>query len=348
MESSDKLKLQKKIHYKVSNELSTYLKKHSRDVNLPIAYDDLMRYTNSIALVDDDDNDTLWVSVAYNQFEQDEIQDGLKHIYKKLIMNDTFQDFETVRVDRIDYCTFGNSHPFRIKIINIDNDNYDYFYVKKADASRVYGLELEHLLSPNRMHYFVHNDTLIEEHIMGIPGDQFLETRSNLKKIEYVRIAKEFVKFNERCVTRLLGDMRSYNFVMVETHDFDQNQYRIRAIDFDQQSYEGRLNLYRPQFFKENKPFVDLVARVLTPESILQYQREERYMIARRARITEDRVNALLSVMVLDRVSTNEKVNQLSKELRTYIKVDTFETCNSMGGLLRKGLDFILRHYIKQ
>ncbi|MEI2737209.1 MAG: hypothetical protein V9F01_00320 [Chitinophagaceae bacterium] len=32
----------------------------------------------------------------------------------------------------------------------------------------------------------------------------------------------------------------------------------IRCIDFDQQSYEGRKNLYLPQFFKENYPFVEL------------------------------------------------------------------------------------------
>ena len=30
---------------------------------------------------------------------------------------------------------------------------------------------------------------------------------------------------------RLLGDMRSYNYVIVPTHDFDQVVYKIRAID---------------------------------------------------------------------------------------------------------------------
>ena len=69
---------------------------------------------------------------------------------------------------------------------------------------------------------------------------------------EKAQIAKEFVKFNERCMIRLLGDMRSYNYVIVPTHDFDHVVYKIRAIDFDQQCYEGKLNIYRPQFFKEN------------------------------------------------------------------------------------------------
>ena len=40
---------------------------------------------------------------------------------------------------------------------------------------------------------------------------------------------------------RLLSDMRSYNYVIVPIHDFDQVIYKIRAIDFDQQSYEVNL-----------------------------------------------------------------------------------------------------------
>ena len=75
---------------------------------------------------------------------------------------------------KIDFGDFGNSRPFRIRITNLFNDNSDYFYVKHADASRIYGLELEHILSPNRINYIVNGTTLIEEHIAGVPGDVFL------------------------------------------------------------------------------------------------------------------------------------------------------------------------------
>ena len=47
--------------------------------------------------------------------------------------------------------------------------------------------------------------------------------------------------------------MRSYNFVVDITPDIEDYQYRIRAIDFDQQCYEGKMKLYMPHFFKENK-----------------------------------------------------------------------------------------------
>ena len=61
-------------------------------------------------------------------------------------------------------------------IINRLNDNYDHFYVKVADASRVYGLELEHILSPNRINNLTDGNTLIEEHIAALPCDLFLQT----------------------------------------------------------------------------------------------------------------------------------------------------------------------------
>jgi hypothetical protein len=155
---------------------------------------------------------------------------------------------------------FGNSKPFRIRVRNILNDNYTNFYIKKADASRIYGLELEEILSPNRINFLLYKDTLIEEHILGIPGDVFIDQHlEQCSPLEKAQIAKEFVKFNERCMIGLLGDMRSYNYVIIPTHDFDQVVYRIRPIDFDQQCYEGNLKIYLPQYFKENKKMVDLV-----------------------------------------------------------------------------------------
>jgi hypothetical protein len=71
------------------------------------------------------------------------------------------------------------------------NDNYTNFYIKKADASRIYGLELEEILSPNRINFLLYKDTLIEEHILGIPGDVFIDQHlENCNPLEKAQIAK--------------------------------------------------------------------------------------------------------------------------------------------------------------
>ena len=48
----------------------------------------------------------------------------------------------------------------------------------------------------------------------------------NDHSVNKIRLAKEFVKFNERCMIGLLGDMRSYNFVIIPIYDFDQRVFK--------------------------------------------------------------------------------------------------------------------------
>jgi hypothetical protein len=251
-----------------------------------------------------------------------------------------------LNIDSIDFCTFGNSQPFRIKVRNILNDNYTHFYVKKADASRVYGLELEHILSPDKINFLVYQDTLIEEHIMGIAGDVFIKSHLKMcNETEKSQIAKEFVKFNERSMIRLLGDMRAYNYVIIPIHDFDQVVFRIRAIDFDQQCYEGNFKVYRPQFFKENYPMVKLVKEKLEDSSIDQYKHEERAVLAKRIISAENRIKRLMRIMRSDTISTEAHVAQLKKELYSYTHDLNFKKAKSMGDIMSAAFEFITRNF---
>jgi hypothetical protein len=343
----DDLKISKrKPSYPVSTKLNEYLQAYNRNIRLPIFYDDLLRFQGSIVVYDEDDNDTLWVRVFYNEFEREEIDLSLKRVYSYLISDGNENIFKFLNVDAIDFCTFGNSKPFRIKVRNVLNDNYTYFYVKKADASRVYGLELEHMLSPYSLNFLVYKDTLIEEHIAGIPGDEFIKNvLPNCTRSEKAQIAKEFVKFNERCMIRLLGDMRSYNYVIIPIHDFDSVIYKIRAIDFDQQSYEGKLNIYRPQFFKENFKMVMLIRDRIQKESIDQYKIEERSIVARRMISYDDRLSKLLDCMLDDEISIPQHIDLLKEEIYQYTKDVEFRRSDNMGYILKNALDFVKRNY---
>lgn len=334
----------KKEVFPISKRLRDYLSNNDREMNLPIKYSDLLRYDNSISLLDANDNDTLWETVFYSQNDMEHIHHCLKKIYAILKADGDLSVMEHLFVDRIDLCVFGNTQPFRIRIVNKINDNFDYFYIKNADASRVYGLELEHLLSPNRISYVVDKNTLIEEHIVGIPGDQFMKSYLKDKHLNTIRIAKEFVKFNERCFIRLLGDMHSSNFVIDITPDFEEVDYRIRAIDFDQQSYEGRKSIYLPQYFKQNNPLIAVGLKCMTPETVKQYQKEERSLIAHRFKASKDKVSELLSAMSNDDISKPENVQGLRKDLAQHYKNDDFLKCNNMGEIVMKSLEIVLEY----
>ena len=140
--SEEQLMVFKKPSYPINNLFLDYLERFDRVSEVPIFYDDLLRFSGAIAVYDKNDEDTLWIRVYYSEFERNEIDLNLKKIYSYLHSDGNTDIIKFLSVDAIDYCTFGNSKPFRIKVRNILNDNYTYFYVKKADASRVYGLEL--------------------------------------------------------------------------------------------------------------------------------------------------------------------------------------------------------------
>nr|WP_298999535.1 hypothetical protein [uncultured Allomuricauda sp.] len=344
--SGEKLMSKKKPAFPINKKLDGYLNKYSRKIEIPIFYEDLLRFSGSIIVYDSNEEDTLWVRVYYSDFEREEIDISLKKVYSILHSDGSDRILDYLTVDAVDYCTFGNSKPFRIKIRNILNDNYTYFYVKKTDASRVYGLELEHMLSPYNLNFLVHGDTLIEEHIAGIPGDVFIQDMlPKCNDAEKAQLAKEFVKFNERCMIRLLGDMRSYNYVIVPVHDFDHVVYRIRAIDFDQQCFEGKFKVYLPQFFKENYQMVNLVGDRLQENSVDQYKIEERSIVAKRIISSGNRIKRLLNCVKNHKISLSENVLQLKNELHDFTMDVEFKKCNTMGQILATALDFVKRNY---
>ncbi|MBD3749945.1 MAG: hypothetical protein IE931_10645 [Sphingobacteriales bacterium] len=344
IETRNDVPSKKKIFYPVHASLRAYLVKYEREMKLPVQYSDMLRFNLATPLLDKNGKDTLWQTVYYDEAEMQELYPGLKYIYALMHASGRLEVMDHLSVSRIDYCSFGNSKPFRVRIINRLNDNYDHFYVKRADASRIYGLELEHTLSPNRIGYLTDDDTLIEEHIPGLPGDVFVNEYIDTVKFNQIRISKEFVKFNERCFVRLLGDMRSYNFVVDITPDIEGNQYRIRAIDFDQQSYEGKLRLYMPQYFKENNNLVFLGMETINEKTMRQYQQEERSIINQRIKLGRYRLKDLFEASLTHEIAPIEKTIALGKELAAYHKSRRFLDIRHMGKMVNAHIIACMEH----
>lgn len=339
--------MMKKPIYPVSEGLKRYLKRHGRDVPLPVSYRDLLNYRYSDGLRDKNGKLTHWETAVYDLREMETLNDNLLQTYAALKTEGNPLYINHMTIDRIDFCEFGNSVPFRIRVKNKINGNTDVFYVKVADASRIYGLELEHLLSPNYIIFLHHQNTLVEEHIPGIPGDIFLQQYASDPNHNQIRIAKEFVKFNERCFARLLGDMRAYNFVVDITPDIEDYHYRIRAIDFDQQCYEGNKKLYLPQFYKENYEFVEIVLKNLSAEVIEQYQTEEHTSMGYRSLGHTHQLMDLLNTMKRDELSENYKIKQLREELNAHFGNNYFTKCNTMGAVLKRQLKQIIQKHLR-
>ncbi|HVH98221.1 MAG TPA: hypothetical protein VM869_05915 [Enhygromyxa sp.] len=328
----------KKQPYPVSERLRDYLDQHDREFPLPIRYDDLTAYGDTTPVYDKRKRDTLWESVMYPANERRRIHRALVDTYAMLRIAGDASLMQHLVTDRVDVCSYGNTQPFRVRILNTLNENFDYFYVKRADASRIYGLELEHVLSPERLEFMTCADTLVEAHIAGIPGDVFMRDYLEDTHLDQIRLAKEFVKFCERCFIRLLGDMHAGNFVVDITPDFDETSYRLRAIDFDQQSYEGNLRVYQPNYYVENNPIIMLGMKCMQPATTRQYQQEERALIRQRAKAERERLRALLDCMRFDELAPDEHVERLRAGLLEHYGDKRFERCQTMGALVDASL----------
>jgi hypothetical protein len=339
----------KKLVYSIQEPLREYLISQGREVPLPITYSELHRFDNAIPFIDIHGKDTLWETVLHGPNEMNQVHEALKKIYALLKSAGDVSVIEHLYIDRIDLCTYGNTKPFRIRIVNKINDLFDYFYIKTADASRVYGLELEHLISPNKINFLVSGSTLVEEHIQGIPGDDFIKKNLKDPNLNAMRLSKEFIKFNERCLVRLLGDMHSSNFVVEVIPDFDEIHYRIRAIDFDQEAFEARSAIYMPQYFKQNNPIIQLGMRNLAPELEIQYLKEERSLIANRLRssISGPPIKSLVKAMMQDEIAPNENVKALREDLARLYNDTEFVSCSNMGEILYTSLKFVFKYPVR-
>ena len=347
MDTRRNLISQKKPVYPVGDHFAEYLRRYGRLGEAGVTYDDLLRAAGQIPLYDDFGQDTLWSTVYYGPNETREIHDALRLTYALLKSGGDLSTVNHLDVDRIDICLYGNTLPFRVRIVNRLNENFDYFYVKRADASRAYGLDLEHVLSPNHINFIVlvggrTEQTLIEEHIVGIPGDAFIRDRLPDNRFDQVRLAKEFVKFNERCFVRLLGDMHAGNWVVDITPDFEKLHYRLRPIDFDQQSHHPKRQVYLPQFFPQNNAVIAFGLEHLTERTTTQYQREERALIAGRLRAERTRYDALMDVMREDLIAPPEYVTALGDSLAAHYGDAAFARAATMGELVGLSLDRLL------
>lgn len=327
----------RKPFYPIGQQLREHLSDYSLNIDLPISYEDLLHYRELIPVMDQHGNDTLWYSVLYDRSNLDHFQRELTLMYQLLAGSGMQSSY--LKIGSIEFCSFGNSKPFRIKVVNEINDNYDFYYIKRADASRVYGLEIEEIFSPDKVSFLVGEETILEQHIVGIPVDDFIVRHKKVKIRNRTRFVKEFVKFNERCFTRLLGDMRAYNFVVEIIEDFDNVQYRLRAMDFDQQSYEGRKSIYMPQYYKDNIELVELAQELLSSQVAEQYVREEHLAMRKRYYANQNRTRSIMNSMKQDKISSLEHVTTLRNDLAHFHKNDDFLALESMGHILSLHLE---------
>src|SRR5690606_14748262 len=100
---------------------------------------------------------------------------------------------------------------------------------------------------------------------------------------------------------------------------------------------------YLPHFFKENNKLVFLGMQFMNEKTMRQYQQEERSLMAHRVKLGKSRLTDLFTVMKPDTIAPSEKVHQLRDDLADYHQLETFRELETMGQLVEKHLEIMLR-----
>ena len=95
---------------------------------------------------------------------------------------------------------------------------------------------------------------------------------------------------------------------------------------------------YAIKYFKENNPIINLGFGLMTPETVQQYQREERSLMANRVKSSQGQINELIATMKMDPIAPIENVKSLGKELSAFYEDENFLKCSSMGSLIERSL----------
>ena len=95
----EKLMSKKKPSFAVSERLNRYLAKHNRNTKIPVFYDDLLRFSGSVVVYDQHDEDTFWVRCYYPDFEREEIDNSLKRVYNIMHSDGSDDSLQYLNVD---------------------------------------------------------------------------------------------------------------------------------------------------------------------------------------------------------------------------------------------------------
>jgi len=116
----------KKPIFPISKRLREYLIATNREIDVPITYQDLTHSNSTITLLDKKGNDTLWETMLYSESDREYIHESLRKVYAQLKVAGDISVIEHLYIDRVDFCLYANTHPFRIRIVNKLNDLFDY------------------------------------------------------------------------------------------------------------------------------------------------------------------------------------------------------------------------------
>jgi hypothetical protein len=213
----------------IENRVAEYLKKYSNFANLP-EYTELrdgLEPKERIEMNHSDNSVITQLEIPYSLLK--EKTNLVRSIASKLWGgNEKIERiFSEMEIDSIEEISYADTKPLKVTV-EFSGRLERVFYAKPFDERRLFGLELENLLSPYKYTYSVGDGAIYEDEIHGIEAMEIDgETENDKNYLE------EVVGLDYRCYVMLLGDMHDQNYIVSKNKAGEDLRYIVRPIDFD-------------------------------------------------------------------------------------------------------------------
>ena len=143
----------------------------------------------------------------------------------------TLDFFKDIKITDVVEMSYADHKPLKVSV-NLKGGIEKVFYAKPFDERRLAGLELVHLLSPDKYNFSASGEAIYEDEIPGIEAEEFEANYKGdpFKNESYV---SELVKLDFLTQLLLLGDMHKRNYLVSSNNITGEEKYSVRPIDFD-------------------------------------------------------------------------------------------------------------------
>jgi len=316
-------------------DLFKYLTQHHKASSLP-SYHDMRECVDYEREVDEEDpglEELFVVPESRDEFHQ-AVRQVASHLWGgEAHPPELFQNLSVVSVHEY---TYADHKPLRIEVM-LPGAVTHTFYAKPFNERRLYGLELEHLLSPYKYDYSVSGEAIFEDHIMGTDAKDFMEAYRGYP-YRNPDFAEEMLRLDFRTRAFLLGDMHDQNYIISQVESGDERAFVARPIDFDKLFLIRDLEGAGVISTKDRESVTELLGKGRC-ESVIGFERER---MKRRFYENKARIRDLFNLIGQSQ-DCSSSLPDLSMSLAQHYGSQDLYDADSMGELFRGHLRRVLQ-----
>ena len=167
---------------------------------------------------------------------------------------------------------------------------------------------------------------------------------SLIKNKSKTNLSKDQITFNT--LSKKIEIFKEFDLDCVYVIEFTKEKASLHPLDFIEsylKDIDTKIEVTKSKVDEKQKLINTLKKK--SSDSVDQYKTEERSIIAKRILSSESRTKKIIECMSQDKISTDENILLLSKQVYKLTRDKNFINSKNMGEIIRASFNYVLRNY---